>query len=535
MQEIGQSRVWTKLFGKNEESLLRLKWAFFGTLFCCLAAHGFVYFNFFPRHDALNYLNEHASGWEAFLGRYVQLIWGTIRGQWLTPWMNGIMTILFMTGASFLISEVLEHKDRWVVFFSAGLMSVNMTMLMLHSSFLYVVDTYTLAALAACAGVYLLVRCSGWKSRAGAVLCLFVALGIYQSYILMAIVLLMFVVIRHALNEKDFLKKHIRQYLGWAGTFAVTAAVYFSIYMLIGLIVNIVLGVDASMIDSYNNPANLTDMKLSRVLKCIQYAYVNFAKFFFGFEKTFLMIGVANILLCVIAGLLIAIHVVRARLPLFNVLIVGVLLLLFPMVSQLMSIFSYLETIHFLTVHALFLIYPGLLSICSQLRVSSSGTKCNRIYNRAPFRLCSLILCGVVLFLGIRTSNECYTYYRIQYDATLSHVTRIMDEIDRVPDYNCSETEIVVIGELSDAMVGLEQPEVCRWMFGNAKSSATYTLPLMKMIHALGEPMNICLDDSVTQEYEKREDVQNMPGYPQTGYCQMIDDRIVLKLSPDEE
>ena len=80
MQSVAQNKLWKKAFGAQEESLMRLKWAFLSTLFFCLAAHGFMYFNYLPRHDAISHMNHYAGAWEVSLGRYMQLLWGLIRG-----------------------------------------------------------------------------------------------------------------------------------------------------------------------------------------------------------------------------------------------------------------------------------------------------------------------------------------------------------------------------------------------------------------------------------------------------------------------
>ena len=137
IQMIRKNRIWKALFAQDEESLFRLKWSFLGTVFFCLAAHGFAYFNLTPRHDQLNYLDHLADQWEISLGRFVQILWGEARGQYLMPWLNGMLLMLFLSIAAFLVSEMLEHRERWVIFTSAGLMSVNVSMLALHYNFLY--------------------------------------------------------------------------------------------------------------------------------------------------------------------------------------------------------------------------------------------------------------------------------------------------------------------------------------------------------------------------------------------------------------
>ena len=64
----------------GEESKRRLLYAMLGAVLFSLAAHAYAYFSFAPLHDAVNYIDYHSGAWEISLGRYLEPLYGMIRG-----------------------------------------------------------------------------------------------------------------------------------------------------------------------------------------------------------------------------------------------------------------------------------------------------------------------------------------------------------------------------------------------------------------------------------------------------------------------
>lgn len=516
---------------KDPQTQLRLKYAFWGSLLFCLAAHAYVFLNFFPRHDTLNYIDWFAGVWEIQLGRFVQPLYKhLLRGSYLIPWMQGMLTILYTAAASFFICEILDIRNRWMVLVSAGLMVANAAVTDVTHAFLYMVDANALAMLLACAGAFVIIRRTGLSGSALAAACFVLSAGIYQSQVFFGGLLLILHAMKQALQEKRLWKAEWRRWLWFVITVALSAGLY-AACMRVTLWLN-----GLGWGSTYNSPAALALLTLPEVLEAVKHACTGFAAFFFGlWQPETTMFTLANIVLFALSAALLAAYAWQQRLPLFNVLVLAAGAASFPVLAQMMGILLLSDSIVFMTSHPLFLMYPGLLGMISSLRIGrEEAQRAVPLYERSPrLRALTLVLCGCLLFSSVRFSNEIYTFLQVQYDKTLTHVTRIMDDIDETPGYEYNETEIVCIGTLNYALQNLNQPEAYRWLRGTGGAAATtYPLTFRSFVHMMGEKMNLSLDQAYADELKKTPVVEAMPYYPRSGYCQMVGDQLVVKLSP---
>ena len=509
---------------------MRLKYSYIGAAFFCLAAHGFAYLNFAPSHDMFNYLTNLAGGWEIQLGRFVQVWYEHIRGGYMTPWLGCILTILFSGLACFLISDLLGIRNRWAVAASAGLMVANATMTDAVYSFVYISDAFGLALLCSCAGAFCVIRWKHWASALVGAALIMLGMGMYQGYVLVGAALILFDVMKHALTERHLWKRQWKNYLRYIACMALTAVLYFVVYR--GMLSLHGIKVTSTL---YNSPGNLKTLSLIELLPYVKHAYSSFAAFFFGFRQTsFTMFHLANWLLFGLAGLWALRCIWKNRLPVFNILILLVGAAVFPGATQVMSILTKSHTTYFLTAHALYLMYPGLIAILCGLSHEDGEERQVQVYEKSFLMRCAAwIACVMLLFSSCLFSNELYTFKQIQYDKTLSHMTRVLDEINHTAGYEYGQTPVVMLGSLGDALSNLPEPEGYRWLSGMARASVTYPMVQANLVRMLSGGLYPAIDgDSLYVQYAPREDVAAMPCYPQPGYCQMIDDVLVVKITP---
>lgn len=515
------SQAFTR-YRDDARTRLRLKYAYIGAAFFCLVAHGFAYLNFAPNHDTFNYLTSLAGNWEVQLGRFVQLWYARLRGGYLMPWLGCILTILFVGLSCFFICDVLDMKNRWFIAASAGLMVANATMTDAVYSFVYISDAFALALLLSCAGAFCVIR---WKHWAGVVLgavLMMLGMGMYQSYVLVGAALLLLDVMKQAVTDRQLWKNHWRQWARYVLCMALTAALYFTAY-------RIMLSIRHVTVTStlYNSPGNLKTLSITELLPYVKHAYSSFAAFFFGFrQKSLTLFHLANWLLFGLAGLRVVVCIFKRKLPVFNTLVLALGAAVFPGATQVMSILTKSHTTYFLTTHALYLMYPGLIALLC-------GLPCEEERQNFLLRFGTGLACVMLLFSSCRFSNELYTFRQIQYDKTSSHLTRVLYEINHTPGYEHGQTPVVMLGSLGDALNNIEEPEGYRWLSGMEHASVTYPMVQRSMIRMLGEGMNVAIDgDALYTEYAAREDIQSMPCYPQMGYCQMIDGVLVVRMTP---
>lgn len=514
---------------RSDQSILRLRYSLLGAVLFCMAAHAFAYFNFAPVHDGVNYVWNFAGKWEVSLGRFLQPKYGRLRGEYTMPWLSGMLSMLYIGLAAFLVNDLFEVDNRWLALLTAGFLSANATMTNLTMVFSYAADAFALALLLACAGAYAVIRLPNLAGVLLASGCFAASMGLYQSYALVGGLLLVLYAMLQAACDRQVFAQQARCWLRYAATVAMTAVVYFAVYRL----VLSRYGTEMAPANAYNSPARLAFLDVESLPAQIRGAYAGFAEYFFGAgcaELTLMQKG--NIALFVLGGVLFVVYAVKERLPAFSVLLVVAGVLLFPGAALAVSILAQHGRIYFLTAHALFLMYPALLSLLERIRFTAKDGQSVRLFARSLiFRACVFVLCGCILFGNIRYSNEMYTFRSVQYDKTISYATRLMERIDSVPEYERNKTEVVFTGYSSAGLSNMKEPKGWEWMEGMNNSSITYLQVLRSFIHMMGEQMNIPLDYSEMPDYASMEAVKAMPAFPAQGCCMMIDGRLLVKLT----
>lgn len=512
---------------KNEKALMRLRYSLLGVFVFCMAAHAFAFFNFAPVHDAVNYVSHFAGQWEVSLGRFLQPLYGRLRGEYTMPWFSGVLCMLYMGLASFLVSDLFELDNPWLVVISAGFLSANATMTNLIMSYSYVTDAFALALLLACAGAFAVIRL---PNLIGVLLgsgCFAASMGIYQCYALFGGLLLVAYAMIQAAGDRRVFVSQAKAWMHYVLMVALTVIVY---VVLCRLFLHR-YGTEIASESTYNSPARLASMSLAELLPFIRAAYENFVEYFFAVSSgELVLMKMGNAALFTLAGLLFFVYVIREKVPAANLMLIVLGVLIFPGTAQAASILAQNRITYFLTAHALFVMYPVVLAVLSRLRFSAKDGKkiCPFTHSRA-FRACVYILCGCILFGNVRFSNEMYTFRTVQYSKTSAYVIRLMDRIESVPGYERNETEVVFTGYLSGGLSSLEAPEGWKWI--DAINPITYLQVLSSYIYMTGEQMNIPLDYSDLPDYASMEEVQAMPAFPELGCCRMIDGRVLVKLT----
>ena len=512
----------------SREAKTRLFYAFLGAVLFSLAAHAYAYFSFAPLHDAVNYIDYHSGKWEISLGRYMEPLYGAVRGKYTMPWLSGLLSMLYTGAAAFFISDLLEIKNRALVAMLAGFLTVNATMTDTVLEYASFGDMFTLALMLSSAGTYMLVRMPGIAGALLAMVCFLGSLGLYQSYIFIAIQLLMQVVLHQALRERRLIKNALSSWLRMAAVMAVTLAAYVVLYKGAMRLYGV-----KTVPSSYNSPAALLSMSVSEMMEYVKAAYVNFVAYFFGYRRAALSaFNVFSLMMTACAGAMLLRHIVRERLPVLNVLMIVLILALFPFMAQATSILTRSMEIYFLAAPGMMLYFPFLMDLLASPSLEGERAKKERLFVRSrAMRAAVYALCGALLFVGVRMSNGLYTYQRVQYDKTHSYVTRLMERIDTSEGYVPGQTQVAFVGLLSSSLVNLDAPEGAEWMSGLNRSGVTYMMIFESYFRMLGEEIDVITDYTGLPDYAQMDEVKAMPAYPSAGCTKMIDGKLIVKLS----
>ncbi|MBR3872655.1 MAG: glucosyltransferase domain-containing protein [Clostridia bacterium] len=503
---------------KNQNSRKLFCCAMAGSLFWGLLAHAFVYLNYIPMHDALNYTSRYASGWEIAMGRFGQLIYAKFRSTYSTPWLGGVFSLFFIGAAAFLICDILQLENKPLVFVSSGLLVANATLTDANCSFLYVADTFALAMLLACAGAWVLLKLQGhWAVKAVAASLFFTAtMTLYQSYITTAVLLLLFSVMHKAMTQSRLITAEWKNWLGYILSMLLTLIFYFLLFKLF------LHHYHVSIANSYNSPANLLTLSFKPLWNSALAVCANVACFFAGVDGSFTLIHALHLALGGAAVILMIRQLRKQKMPLFNWFVVLVGCVACLLVAVLMSIIMKDDSIDFLTSHGLFLLYPAALSLISRAQLR---------WHRGV-RVCALFACICILISNTIFSNEIYTYQKLQYDKTLSHMTRVLYDVNNTPGYVCDQTKVVIIGHSGFApyIANGPKPEGVQWLRGFTTLSPSDRISFGSYIQNMGEMMNVDSSAETMDVMMAHPAVQAMPHYPINGYCQLVDDTVVVKL-----
>ncbi|MCD7882920.1 MAG: glucosyltransferase domain-containing protein [Lachnospiraceae bacterium] len=512
---------------KNSCTSERVRYSFLGSFIFSMAANAFAYFNFYPQHDSLNHAMYFAGSWEVQLGRFLLPFYGKLRGTITMPWLIGMLSILFIAGSTYVVSDLLNMDTPILIILTGGILAANLCVTELCAVFMFVTDAYMLSMFLGCLGVWIIVRWQSWGGVFLSAVLFFLSFGLYQSSASVVLVLFALLLIQECAFGRRIFLYAWRKWLRYA--LSLVLGVFFYV---IGYKAALYLW-DTTPAESSNSLSSLAELGIWELLQNLKNGYKQFLGFFFCDEAG---IGTAtqlcNILLVCLALFFLVKLFLQKKIRVINGLVAIGCIVLLPVMMLLMSIFMSKEAISFRTAYALFLLYPIMLSVIfhgvGDVRSTSLSSKHKRVQ---VVRFASLVAVCIVLFQNIRYSNGAYTVEKILYDRTTSVMTRILEDIEEEDGYVPGETEVVVIGGIYDGNSTItELTSQYSALGGFKKTSISYARTFNSMAKLLGSKLNIA-EDSVIAEYKQMDEVSEMPAYPSNGYCQMIDERLVVKLS----
>lgn len=506
------------------KSVSQQRWFFsaLGVFVFSMAANGFAYFNYYPQHDSINHSLYFAGTWEVSLGRFLLPVWGTVFGDITAPWMIGFLSMITLTCATFLITDLFQLNSWHLVFLMGGLFSANITVTEMCASFIYVDAPYLLAFLLSTLSMYIVIRHPGIPAAVSSALVLSVSMGFYQAYVSTALLLLLFSVAKDVLTDRHLIRGSLRK---WA-VYALTLLLALVFYVVEYVVSMKWWGVTPA--DSGNSPARLLTLPLQELFHRLKIAYKCFLDYFYLDNRALGdVFAAANIVLTVIAAVLLVCYLVQKKLPLLNHIVLLLLLVMYPVFTLLMGVIMGTSGIYFIISFALVMFYPGLLFVITRVKIGEKN-----VYSGfSILRKMVVVMLAIVLWRNIVFSNGAYTTQKLLYDRTVSITTRILDDIDETPGYVMKETPVVVIGTFhQDENLDIITT-YCDFLSGFHKISTTYTMTFDTFTQLMGYKLNIENDSEVVYRYQGSDAVQQMPTYPEPGYCQMVEGALVVKLS----
>ena len=166
-------------------------------------AHGYAFLNTFLSHDLLNAFSATQTEelWKLELGRlFVPVYRFIFRNPVYLPWVIGILGLSWIALSLFFLLEAFEIRSKTLLVFIAGMMTTNITVIAQIATYAYEFDANAFSLLCAILSVFFWHRSKGFLSVAASSLCLFISTGVYQAFIAVTAVLMLFRLILDLLN-----------------------------------------------------------------------------------------------------------------------------------------------------------------------------------------------------------------------------------------------------------------------------------------------------------------------------------------------
>lgn len=373
-----------------------------------------------------------------------------------------------------------------------------------------------LAFLLASAGTYLI---KTYRFGFVGAIPLYVAvMALYQSYISVAIGLLVLIAFQDSIKQVEW-RKQLQKAISYVSILAASAIFYWLIYKTI----LVFTGISANT--GYNGLSSLETQSLIDILKKIPTAYVSFFAFFFngGEPSNSPLVMAANIFyfFITVVCLIRCWWVQRAQIVsvLFQVLEIGVL----PLALNFSFILSG-GLAHTLMKYSFYLVYIiGIILMKSQPIEKDTIRVANAI----------VVTCVVISFSNIRYANDLYYHQKLVGERSSEVLFQIAFDMEEEPEYVAGETRVVVLGDWNNSLIQANMGEFEQFggAVGHTDSAFTYLGTLECYFeYVLGWPIRVEYDEHTIQSWEDNSLVEKMPVYPNDGYCQMIDNTMILKL-----
>ena len=175
-----------------------------------------------------------------------------------------------------------------------------------------------------------------------------------------------------------------------------------------------------------------------------------------------------------------------------------------------------------------YVLLDALLIVLLQAAFESSVDERHLAY-RAGTVMLGVSLLGTTIF-----ANQVYLKKTLEFDSTLSVMTRVIARAEAVPAFKPGETPVALVGSIEDSELsvvheGFEKLDALDAAANNFAATDD-TGNVWYTWEVLGYPFSL-VDAYTLGQLEQRDDVQAMPAFPAQDCCQMIDGTLVVKLS----
>lgn len=426
----------------------RIKYVLFSTLVCAVLANLYCWTNSLFSHDSL-LIVQHEVAHNASIGRPFQEIYIWFRGAIVAPFLVGSLGTVFLCVGNAIIVALLSLRSRGFVVSACALLTVNATITLVNATYISWFDIMMLSYALSCLAAWLICERPRGFLLAAPIVCL--AMGLYQSYFQVCALLCVAVCARKiAVGER-------RQALVVPGKGFVSLAVGAALYFLCAYLARELVGVEGS--SGYNSVFAAFSFANVSILQMLAHTWLDpFAYMSFPETHAIRLVGFVNLIILVMGIASFIKITASSNLSLSQKTAFLISLFLMPFAAGCIN-FAASGNVHAMMILSYFIFYPIIFSfieLCCEKTIGKSLGRIGiyaQITKKKRYQGATLLVGAfavIITLSNIVYANQVYLKKDLEYQATLSTVTRLEERLEEIEDYQPGETPVVLIGVFAE-------------------------------------------------------------------------------------
>ncbi|MDO5544623.1 MAG: glucosyltransferase domain-containing protein [Eubacteriales bacterium] len=511
-----------RLEGKKPQLITALA----ATFLIGLAAHGYAFFDNNVSHDSLREFHAEILGNDIKMqvGRVLTPLYRDLLGSDVTlPWFNGLLALLWIGLAVFLVVRVFRIESKAAIALVAGIFATNITVSATAATYIHDLDSYMFAMLCSVAAVWLWERHpKGWLMGWALVA---VSLGINQSYVFLAVSLCMFACILALMDGAQFCQVLFKG-LKAIGMILLGGGAY--ILILKGMLL---LSGSALSSGDYNSLDQVGLLTVGTIGPMIIGAYADWFSRLWNAYSSYpgILIKAMTVLFFAIDAAALVVFLFSKQRGWKEKLLCVALVALLPLGMNMIYVLSLGES-HELAVYPIWTFYLLTLLLARWLCVHWKDAAIPvGVWQKA---LCMLMI-GAVLYGNVRFSNGMYVKKNLEFDGYLSLMTRVVCRMEATPGYQPGETPVLFVGlpkTFNQVIPGFKDYWNVTGMTGSSPIYTTEPSRLQAYFDYVMSLPIVMAEGEARERLMTDERVQAMPCYPTEGFLAFYDGVLVVKL-----
>ena len=501
-----------QIINQIKKSILpQWKVCFIWALVIGLCAHLYKITNWLPNWDSLVFRYDAQN--MISIGRWFLPVACAPSSFYDLPLIAGLMAIIFHGLGAVCICKMFDVRKNITAALIGAVVAAfpTVTSVMMYN---YVADGYALAFLFSCIAAMLLAKDK--PCFIGSLVLITLSAGIYQAYITVTITLLLlsliFDVIYKNADEKKLLIKALK--------FLLTGVLGMALYYLVWTVLLKITGTAILEYQGINNAASLSSIDIKDAFYTIKDSFVSY---FFDFSQGVSAFGIINSIVAVLSVVLYLTDVIKNKLSIGKILMLGVLVILLPIGASVLSFVNSGIDYHNLMKMGFVVFY--LLLILQYENAEQNALKSWAI----------LGVSAVLIFNYTIIANVSYHKLNMAYEKSYGVLMRIADRIEQTEGAEECD-RILVLGHLpgSEAYSAVLPPDMTGTTDGYILRADDETVGQSVLCSAINDYCGKDYEFLAGEEKSdllKKMDADCLNNWPGKNSIAVIDDVIVIKLS----